>query len=170
MDDRRLFALIKAGQEFSTAKELRVFLETIFNKDLIFPAVQASELAIESQWTIQRLSPLYKNDSLTVENYLQGLREFEKQEIQEKYTGRVITQTFESFRYPSQNKPLMFARLIQTETKGLQRPERFLLTISMDEKETPGGGRRVIGYTAKSDVVRTELGALASRFIGPNQG
>jgi hypothetical protein len=170
MNEKELFALTKGEpRKFQTSRELRIFLETMFEKEFVFPAVLAPEISNEKQWEIHRLPPLHRADSLTVENYLQGLRKLEEPRLAESYIGQISFQSFESFRYPSQNQPLMFARATTKNYGDVQSPQRFLLTIAMDSKEIPGSERKVIGYTAKSSIPPTELEFQCGRFAGPNK-
>ncbi|MBM3247757.1 hypothetical protein FJZ17_04445 [Candidatus Pacearchaeota archaeon] len=167
MDEKELFALRHKGiQDFSSPRELRLFLQTLFGKDFVLPmVVGVRDFPPEPNWEVVPLEPLNTPDRLTVENYLEALKALEEENKKPRiYTGRVVFEGVESLHYSNWDTLLLNARV----RKEADKETSFDLDIHFSSKEAEDSARKAIGYCAASKISESELQRVCSRFQGPN--
>ena len=92
MESEKLFDLREEKHvDFESIPEMISFLEDIFDRDFRFPAVKGyRDFGRNGGWEVMNLSPSDVKDRLTVENYIEALREVDLLTQSESLSGPQI--------------------------------------------------------------------------------
>lgn len=167
MNEQELFDLRKKGEfNFDAVSKLALFIENLLGEKRIFPLVVGyADFNPTTNWRIEKLSPLNSADRLTIENYLLGLKELQKEaNDQLKLSTRLFYEGVDTMHYSNWDSQILTAY-----ARDVRNPSQtFDLVLNLSSEGHSDDQR--VGYAAHSSIDETRLEKIAKRFVGPNVG
>ncbi len=173
MDSDIIRTLNHAGTgKFISVNGARRFLENIFGamKDEITLPFVVGQHDKPENWLVHYISPLRNTDRLTVENFIEGLRNLEKSVITSEFNSSFIYHPIPDVT-GSRAGSLLFSMSLQESdhNKEYNIIPSFRLSCFFGSQYIHGIEDKIEGFTAESEVVMTRLQLECQRFVGPNR-
>ena len=157
--------------EFPNIKGARNFLEVLLGEKVILPVVIGRPKSENDRdLMVHYLPPLRNTDRLTIETYLEGLRNLEGQENTSKFKSFFIYRPLKDLNKSRAGTLILSVSVIESDNeKGLSIVPRFGLSCFLGSQYLQNESDTIEGFTAESEVVMTRLQLACQKFVGPNR-
>ena len=167
MKQKELYELReKPSKNFNKISNLRIFLENLLGENLIFPLVVGYEDMDKKHWQIKNLSPLSNSTILTIQNYLEAIKNLEQKKESKIFKGGIVYNGLDIFHHSQKDTFILGAGITQEKTK--QALQSFDLEIYLGYSGYDLLETNKVGYNAISKISPTRLEQVCNRFVGPN--